>query len=99
MTAISTSRLVVPFMAFVAACGLALVFAIQHVRREPPADTKTATAAPAISKQASGALDEGAATLAAAQAEANAAAAALAASSPPADGDSMPAFDIARIEA
>jgi nucleoid-associated protein YgaU len=100
MTATSMSRMVVPFMAFVAACGLALVFAIQHVRREPPVDTKAATAAPAISKSASGALDQRAATLAAAQAEANAAAATLAASSPPAEGsDGVPAFDIARIEA
>src|SRR5437016_1743784 len=97
MTATSPNRMIVPFMAFVAAFGLALVFAIQHVRREPPVDTKAATAAPAISKPASGALDEGAATLAAAQAEANAAAT-LAASSPPAD-DGVPAFDIARIEA
>lgn len=98
MNATSTNRMVVPFMAFVAACGLALVFAIQHVRREPPVDTKVATAAPAISKPASGAPDQRAATLATAQAEANAAAATLAASSPPAD-DGVPAFDIARIEA
>jgi hypothetical protein len=86
--------MVVPLLAFVAACGLALAFAIQHVRREPLVGTKAAIAAPAISKLASGALDQGAATLAAAQAEANA----LAASSPPAD-DGVPAFDIARIEA
>jgi LysM repeat protein len=100
MTATSTSRMVVPFLAFVAACGLALAFAIQHVRRETPIDTKAASAAPAISKPVSGALDQGAATLAAAQAEANAAAATLAASPPPADGsDGVPAFDIARIEA
>src|SRR4030081_772069 len=80
MTATSTSRMVVPFMAFVAAVGLALVFAIQHVRREPPVEAKAVVAAPAISKPASGALDQGAATLAAAQAEANAAAAMLPAS-------------------
>jgi nucleoid-associated protein YgaU len=91
--------MVVPFMAFVAACGMALVFAIQHVRREPPVDTKAATAAPTISKPASGARDQGAAALAAAQAEANAVAATLAALPPPADtGDGVPAFDIARIE-
>jgi nucleoid-associated protein YgaU len=100
MTATSTSRMVVPLLAFVAACGLALAFAIQHVRREPPVDAKAATVAPAISKPASGPLDQGAATLAAAQAEANAAAATLSSSSPPADGsDGVPAFDIARIEA
>ncbi len=90
------SRMVL--LAFVAACGIPFVFAIQHFRREPPVDTKAALAAPAISKPASGAL--GAATLAAAQAEANAAAAMLAASSPPAEGsDGVPAFDVARIEA
>jgi nucleoid-associated protein YgaU len=99
MTATSMSRMVVPFMAFVAACGMALVFAIQHVRREPPVDTKAATAAPTISKPASGARDQGAAALAAAQAEANAVAATLAALPPPTDtGDGVPAFDIARIE-
>jgi nucleoid-associated protein YgaU len=86
-------------MAFVAACGIALAFAIQHVRREPPVDTKAATAAPTISKPASGARDQGPAALAAAQAKANAVAAALAASPPPADsGDGVPTFDIARIE-
>ena len=45
MTATSTSRMVVPFMAFVAAFGLALVFAIQHVRREPPVEAKAVVAA------------------------------------------------------
>jgi nucleoid-associated protein YgaU len=91
--------MVVPFIAFVAACGVALVFAIQHVRREPPVDTKTAATAPAVSKPASGARDQVPAALAAAQAEANAMAAALAGSPPPPDsGDGVPAFDIARIE-
>src|SRR5258705_2358033 len=99
MTATSMSRMVVPFMAFVAACGMALVFAIQHVRREPPVDTKAATAAPAVSKPASGARDQGPAALAAAQAKADALAAALAGSPvPPDSGDGVPAFDIARIE-
>jgi len=99
MTATSMSRMVVPFMAFVVACGLALVFAIQHARREPPVDTKAATAAPAVSKPASGARDQGPAELAAAQAKANAVTAALAGSPlPPDNGDGVPAFDIARIE-
>ncbi len=79
------SRMVVPFMAFVAACGMALVLAIQHVRREPPVDTKAATAAPAVSKPASGARDQGPAALAAAQAKADALAAALAGSPVPPD--------------
>ncbi len=51
MTAISASRTIIPFLAF-AACGVALAFAIQHVR-EPPADTLAATTAPMISKPAS----------------------------------------------
>src|SRR6266404_4641520 len=99
MTATSMSRMVVPFMAFVAASGMALVLAIQHVRREPPVDTKAATAAPAVSKPASGARDQGPAALAAAQAKADALAAALAGSPvPPDSGDGVPAFDITRIE-
>jgi nucleoid-associated protein YgaU len=99
MTATSMSRMVVPFMALVAACGVALVFAIQHVRRERPVDTKAATAAPAVSEPAPGARDQGPAALAAAQAKADAVAAALAGSPlPPDSGDGVPAFDIARIE-
>jgi nucleoid-associated protein YgaU len=93
------NRVVVPFMALVAAFGMALVFAIQHVRREPPVDTKAATAAPTVSKPVSGARDQGPAALAAAQSEANAMSAALAGSpAPPDSGDGVPAFDIARIE-
>jgi nucleoid-associated protein YgaU len=96
--------MVVPLVAacgvpLVAACGVALVFAIQHARREPPVDTKAATAAPAVSEPAPGARDQGPAELAAAQAKADAVAAALAGSRlPPESGDGVPAFDIARIE-
>ena len=99
MTTTSLSRMVVPSMAFVAACGMALFFAIQHVRREPPVDIKAATATPASSKPASDARDQGPAALTAAQAKANAVAAALAGPPvPPDSGDGVPAFDIARIE-
>ena len=99
MTATSMSRMVVPSMAFVAACGMALVFAIQHVRREPPVDIKVATDVPAVPKPALGAQDPGPAALAAAQAKANAEVAALAGSPlPPDSDDGLPAFDIARIE-
>ena len=99
MTATSMSRMVVPSMAFVAACGMALFFAIQHVRREPPVDIKAATDVPAVPKPASGSQDQGPAALAAAQAKANAEVAALAGSplSPDSD-DGLPGFDIARIE-
>ncbi|SIO29261.1 Nucleoid-associated protein YgaU, contains BON and LysM domains [Bradyrhizobium erythrophlei] len=99
MTATPMSRMVVPLMASVAACGVALVFAVQHVRREPPVDTGAATAAPAVSKPASGARDQGPAALATAQREANAVADTLGGSPPtPGSDDGVPAFDVARIE-
>jgi nucleoid-associated protein YgaU len=100
MAAISMSRMVVPFMALVAACGIAAVFAVQYVRREPPADTRAATAAPAVSGPTSAAPDQRPAALATAQSEASAAVAALAGSPlPPQDtSDGVPAFDVARIE-
>jgi len=97
MTAPSMSRMVL--LAFVAACGIALVFAIQHFGRQPPVETKAATVAPAVSKPASGRQDQGPDALAAAQAKADAVAAALAGSPvPPDSDDGAPAFDIARIE-
>jgi nucleoid-associated protein YgaU len=97
MTAPSMNRMVL--LAFVAACGIPLVFAIQHFRREPPVDTKAATIAPAVLKQASGAQDQGPDALAAAQAKADAMTGALAGSpiSPDSD-DSAPTFDVARVE-
>src|SRR5258705_13400606 len=94
MSATSMSRMVL--LAFVAACGIPLVFAIQHFRHE---DTKAALAAPAVAKPASDARDQDPAAVAAAQATANAVAAALAGPPiPPDSGDGVPAFDIARIE-
>ena len=97
MSAKSMSRMVL--LAFVAACGVSLAFAIQHFRREPPVDTKAALAAPAVAKPASDARDQDPAAVAAAQAKANAVAAALAGPPiPPDSGDGVPAFDIARIE-
>ncbi len=91
------SRMVL--LAFVAACGIPLVFAIQHFRREPPVDTKAALAAPVVAKPASDARDQDPAAVATAQAKANAVAAALAGPPiPPDSGDGLPAFDIARIE-
>jgi hypothetical protein len=80
MTATSISRIVVPSLALVAACGAALVVGIAHVRREPPVETRAATAAPAVSLHTSGSRDEGSAALSTAQAEANAVAAAPAVS-------------------
>jgi nucleoid-associated protein YgaU len=99
MTATSISRIAVLYLALVAACGAALVVGFTHLRREPPVETRAATAAPAVSPPASGSRDEGSGALATAQAEANAAAAAPAVSprSPETD-ESVPVFDIARIE-
>ena len=95
MTATSIERIVVPSLALAAACGAALVFGIMHVQRQPPIETTAATAAPPVS----GTRDEGSAALATAQAEANTLAAGLGVSprSPNAD-ESVPVFDIARIE-
>ena len=91
MITTSMSRMVVPFLALVAASGMALVFAIQHVGREPPADTRAATGVPA--------RDQAPAALGAAQAEANALTAELAGPPPAAaSGDGAPSFDIARVE-
>ena len=94
MTAISASRTIIPILAF-AACGVALAFAIQHARREPPADTGAASTATAISKPA----EQSPAPLARAQAEANAVVDALIGSPPsPESGNGVPTFDVASIE-
>jgi nucleoid-associated protein YgaU len=99
MTATLMGRIVLPSLALVAACGAALVFGITHVGRAP-VETRAATAAPAMSPLALGAGNEGSAALAAAQAEASAVAAGLATPprSPPDADESVPIFDIARIE-
>jgi len=97
MTSTSMSRMVL--LAFVAACGISLVFAIQYFRREPPIDAKAAITAPAASKPTSGAQGQGPETTAAAQAKADAVVAALDGSPVSRDGDDdVPTFDIARIE-
>jgi nucleoid-associated protein YgaU len=94
MTAISISRIVLPLVAVVAAGGA--VFAIQYVRREPPADTMAATTAPATSKPAP---DTRVAALAMAKSEANAVVDALVGSPPPRENsEGVPTFDVARIE-
>ncbi|XSC42188.1 LysM peptidoglycan-binding domain-containing protein [Bradyrhizobium sp. RDT10] len=93
MTAISISRIVLPLVAVVAAGGV--VFAIQHVRREPPADTMAATTAPATSKPAS---DTRVAALAKAKSEANDVVDALIGSPPSPESGNVPTFDVASIE-
>jgi nucleoid-associated protein YgaU len=93
MTAISISRIVLPLVAVVAAGGV--VFAIQHVRREPPAETMAATTAPATSKPAS---DTRVAALAKAKSEANDVVDALIGSPPSPESGGVPTFDVASIE-
>ena len=48
MTATSTGRIIVPYLALSAACGAALVFGFPHLRREPPVEIRAATAATAL---------------------------------------------------
>ncbi len=97
MTAISISRIVLPLVAVIAAGGV--VFAIQYVRREAPADNMAAMTAPAISKPASNVREQSAASLAKAKSEANAVVDALIGSPPsPESGNGVPTFDVASIE-
>jgi nucleoid-associated protein YgaU len=99
MTVKSINRIVVPSVALVAACGAVLVFGITPVRREPPLETRPAAAALAVSPPVSSVLDEISTALAKTQPEANAVTAELAVSPPPPVADeSVPVFDIARIE-
>src|SRR5258708_38099404 len=72
MTATSIGRTAVPYLALVAACVAALVVGFMHLRREPPVETRAATAAPAVSPPASGSRDEGSAAPPPAQTSANA---------------------------
>ena len=95
MTALSMSRMAVPYVALAAACGVALVFAIQYARREPPVEAKAAsTSTPASAPQS-----REAAALAAAEAQANALVRGLTGSPLPAEsGDGVPEFDVARVD-
>lgn len=99
MTVGSISRMVVPSVLVVAACGAALSYGIPHLRPEPPAEANTTTAALVVSPPSSAARDAGPVVLATAQTEVNAVATAVAAPPRSPDTDkSPPAFDIARIE-
>jgi hypothetical protein len=99
MNIISISRIAVPALAVVAASVAALVFGMPHLWRAPPVEVTVATPAPAISPPAPVARDEGSAVVAMAQAEANRMAAALPASPRSPDTDeSVPVFDVARID-
>jgi nucleoid-associated protein YgaU len=97
MTATSIGRIALPSLALVATCAAAFVFGITHAWREAPVETRDTTTAAAVSPAASGIRLEGSAT-ATAQAEANAVAAQLTASPRQVTDESVPAFDIARVE-
>jgi nucleoid-associated protein YgaU len=86
-------------MALVAAI-MVLVFGTLHIHRGPAVDTTAATTlVPATSRPASGPQNPAQSALAKVQAEAKAVASALALTSPvPNRDDSLPAFDVARIE-
>ena len=99
MTAISASRTIIFSTALVAVSGVALAFAILHLRREPPADASATAMALTISKPASDAQEQSPGQLATAKAEANAIVGALVGSPPPPENsDGVPTFDVARIE-
>jgi nucleoid-associated protein YgaU len=90
--------MIVPLAALAVGCGLALVLAIQHLRREPPVEIKVASAVPAVSTPAS--AKPGPEPLQSVQAQANALIAGLAGSPalPKSDDAGEPTFDVARIE-
>jgi len=95
MTATSIGRIAVPSLAVVAACGAAIAFGIVQLRHEPPPKLSVATtaASPATAPQ-----DKKSAALATAQ-DAKAMVAELAVPPPaPVVDESLPAFDVARIE-
>lgn len=93
MTATSMRRLIVPAAAFVLALIVALVFGLQHLRKEAATETAAAPKPAATAKEPSRPA------LAAVQKEATALASVLASAPPPkAASDDTPSFDIARIE-
>jgi nucleoid-associated protein YgaU len=98
MISLSISRMVVPLVALAAACGIALVPAIQQLRREPPVDAKPASAVPEAPTPASGKPKQGSEALALAQDQANTVIAGLVGAPASPNSDVAPEFDIARIE-
>ena len=95
MTLRSINHIVVPSLALAGACSAAVLFAIMHLHREPPVETG---AAPTVSPLASSAgRGGGSVGLATAQAEANIAIPILSLRSQDTH-DSVPSFDVARIE-
>src|ERR1700687_2236448 len=94
MTATSIGRIAVLYLALVAACVAALVVGFTHLRREPPVETRAATAAPAVSPPVSASREEVGAAPQTTKAKENAVAPAPAVSPRSPDTDeSVPIFD------
>jgi nucleoid-associated protein YgaU len=91
MDARSPRRMDVPLLALVAAGGVALVFAIVFLHREPPAKTHAGSPPSSVSNPASATKSPGPAGPASSQAET------ASPPAPPKDID-IPTFDVARIE-
>ena len=82
----------------VAACSVAAIVAIYYVRREPRVDTKAATAAPAVSKPALDARDQGRPRRSGASESKRRGGRAGRIAPTAGQRDGVPAFDVARIE-
>ncbi len=96
MTATSIGRMAVPYLALTATCGAALVVGIVQMRHEPAPEAKAAAVVSAPAPQAQDQLSHARATV---QAEANAVAPAPAVSPRAPDiEETVPAFDVARVE-
>ncbi len=99
MTAISIGRIGMPYLALAATCGAAVAVGIIQMRQQPAPEARAAMAAAAVPAPAPQVQDQASHALAAVQAEANAVAAAPAASPRAPDvEETVPAFDVARIE-
>jgi len=98
MSAISIGRIALPFVAIVAGCGVALVSDVTHLRRESAPETRAPTAASTPLQPTSSARDERSPALAAADTQAAAVEGLAASSRSPTAAESVPVFDVARIE-
>ena len=98
MSATSIGRMALPFVAIVAGCGVALVFDVTHLRREPAPETSAPTAASTPPRPASNERDEGLAARAVADTKAAVADGRTASPRSPAAAEAVPVFDIARVE-
>jgi nucleoid-associated protein YgaU len=93
-----TVRVIVPTLLFVAACGAALVFGVNHMLRERSVAAGAMNAVPIVPPRSSAAQNQDLAGLAQAQAEAAAVMGGLAVPPSTPDAGAVPTFDIARIE-